>query len=507
MDVRHEVGAREICRALGTGERRLAVPMALQLGAAATSLFHHLRDPMSNPPDPLMIATLRLAKVSVRRMIERDEAEERLAEEQAQGRDKVARMLREQSVLIAQMQREHEQALKLQAATVERDAFKSALESLQPHPKGQAQGSPAPTESIAPAPVVLILDQVIDSYIDSYPKAKKAAMFKKMTPAIALLRELHGRKQVRDLKRIHIRDYFDVVHGLPPRWRDKCKARKISARQLAEEEHPELLAAKSFDDNYLAVIKLFLKWAKAEKGDEGFPDRVSADAIEFEGEDDRGDKRQRALRADELSRLFHGPELQACKLDGARAHMWWLPVVAFYTGARVNELAQLNPQVDVQQDAESGIDYLVIDEKTAADPRIKKSVKTGEARLVPLHPELRAAGFLEYVQGVRDAGHQLMFPAWKPINKRASVQAERWFRDLLRDTGLRDETPGQCVLGMHTFRHTLLTLAANSEPPVDAGSITGHADQTKGAPQRGYETKFLPAKLTTLKAIQFGFKP
>jgi integrase len=135
-------------------------------------------------------------------------------------------------------------------------------------------------------------------------------------------------------------------------------------------------------------------------------------------------------------------------------------------------------------------------------------VKTGDEREVPLHPELIAGGFLDYVENVRKTSSKLLFPAWIPVNKRASTQAERWFRDLLRDAGLRDETPGGRLVGFHTFRHTLLTRAAESEPAVDAGPITGHTDAAKGGSQRTYEgERSLQKKLKLLNAIQFMFNP
>ena len=102
----------------------------------------------------------------------------------------------------------------------------------------------------------------------------------------------------------------------------------------------------------------------------------------------------------------------------------------------------------------------------------------------------------------------LLFPAWRPTNGRASTQAERWFRDLLKDSGLRDTTAGRRLVGFHAFRHTLLAMALNSEPAVDAGPITGHVDMAKSGTQRGYEGELkLPNKLKLLNSIQFTFNP
>jgi hypothetical protein len=535
VDLRPQVGAREICRALGTGDRRTAVPLALELGAAAATLFCHLRDPMTTPPNDAMLATLRLAKSEARRMLEGEEAEERLEAEQQRAKNQLAHMRREHEHELAKLKLETERdaaivlakslatglhdelaaeraASKLAAAETLKsltDLLAKASDARQPHAESQGQEAHARTQTEAGAleAADTPLHELIDEFLAIYASGKKLAMAKKIRPAMSLLRELHGHKPHAALKQRDIEDFFEVVSGLPSRWTAKCRALRISARELAAQEHESLLNAKTWEDNYREPLKLFLTWARANRHDEGFPPGLNVDTVEFQGDDDSGRRKQRALRLGELERLFHGPELQACKADPERAHMWWLPVLAFYTGARVNELMQLNPLVDIRCDPSTEIDYIEISAKTPGDPRIVKSVKTGDQRLVPLHPDLIGGGFLDYVSGVREGGHRLLFPAWAPINRRASTQAEKWFRDLLRETGLRDETPGQCVLGMHTFRHTLLTLATNSSPSVDAGPITGHADQAKGGSQRGYEVRHLATNKALLVSINFGFKP
>ena len=69
----------------------------------------------------------------------------------------------------------------------------------------------------------------------------------------------------------------------------------------------------------------------------------------------------------------------------------------------------------------------------------------------------------------------------------------------------RDDTPFTKVTGMHAFRHTLLTLASNTVPRVDAGPLTGHVSDTN-ATQRGYEAELsLTNKQRRLEGIDFGF--
>jgi hypothetical protein len=104
----------------------------------------------------------------------------------------------------------------------------------------------------------------------------------------------------------------------------------------------------------------------------GLPVALNIDAIEFSGGDDDGKHKQRAFRVDELRRLFR-EVLAPFRFNPATEHRWWLPPLAFFRGARVNELAQLNPQTDVAYP--DGIPYLLITEGTEADEAVWKSVR------------------------------------------------------------------------------------------------------------------------------------
>lgn len=140
-------------------------------------------------------------------------------------------------------------------------------------------------------------------------------------------------------------------------------------------------------------------------------------------------------------------------------------------------------QVDIRQDPESRIWFLDITDKTESHAEVEKSVKTaGSKRKVPIHPQLLELGFLQYVERVKMAGHTLLFPDFPPSVGRASPKAGEWFIDFLRELGLRDETPGARLVGMHAFRSTLLRQAMLLEL-VNIEVITGHSGKVTGLAQ------------------------
>lgn len=86
----------------------------------------------------------------------------------------------------------------------------------------------------------------------------------------------------------------------------------------------------------------------------------------------------------ELRRLFEGEEMRSFAAQPELAHCYWLPLIGLYTGARVNEVCQLNPQIHIRK--EEGIWFFERTEKSAGDmpdageqdhrdPCVKRDVK------------------------------------------------------------------------------------------------------------------------------------
>src|SRR5690606_20998699 len=306
---------------------------------------------------------------------------------------------------------------------------------------------------------------VAEQYIEKeYAGGRKPAMAKKVKLVVPMLVELLGKKPISELKQSDINHFFELVHQLWPRWSDIARATGKSWIALAksnEDLSRGEIAPGTFEDTYRAVIRRFLAWAITNYQDRGFPTSLTVKLIEYRGSKAGGANRQRAFKVPELKRLFEGPEMRGFARDPAEHHRFWLPHVGLYTGARVNELCQLHPKHDIQKEP-SGIWYFKITEDGEAVEDVRKSVKTGASRrLVPIHSALIKLGFIEYVERQRKAGAQLLFSPFKPSRGRASGEAEKWFRGLLEDLGLRDETPGARLVGMHAFRSTLLNRAMN----------------------------------------------
>jgi integrase len=361
---------------------------------------------------------------------------------------------------------------------------------------------PAPPTSL-PAAGTLMLSAVVASFLGKQNNTRP--IFRKLTCALGLFLEFMGDRPVDNIRQAELEDFFTLLCKLPPHWATEKRKRGCTVPELAALGWAQCIAPQTFKGTYLVALQLFLPDVQTRYRDQGFPQHLTLARIKYSGIQKKGQDKQRALTSAEVKRLFNGAECAAFAADPTQVHCYWLPLLGLYTGARVNEVCQLNPQCDIRE--EDGIWFLEITEDSATDDRVRKSVKTRIPRRVPLHSHLLELGFLTYVERVKAAGHALLFPQWAPKRGKASGTAEVWFRDHIKALGLRDSTPGFCVHGFHTFRHTFLTRADELDV-AKAGALTGHAPTGASKSEGGYVGRRGLEKLRgILEQITFDIDP
>ncbi|GMG86974.1 site-specific integrase [Biformimicrobium ophioploci] len=163
---------------------------------------------------------------------------------------------------------------------------------------------------------------------------------------------------------------------------------------------------------------------------------------------------------------------------------FWIPLIAYYTGARLNEIVQLH-LVDVRE--EDGIWCFDISPNDT-----DKRTKNGKARLVPVHKHLIDLGFLEYIEeGKRQhkqhktATSHRVFSMLQP-NKDGDLSSgiSKILGRRLKQAGI---TSG--IQPMHGFRHYIKTVARRMGVAEDVhDAITGHSGTSVGRGYGGIET-------------------
>lgn len=176
---------------------------------------------------------------------------------------------------------------------------------------------------------------------------------------------------------------------------------------------------------------------------------------------------------------------------------FWLPLVAYFTGARTNEIAQLDTADIREIDGHPCFDFCPDDPKAFE----AKRVKTEEARQVPIHPRLIELGFLDYVKSQREARQKKLFgdglAYLPPRHAEVDHNKEGWAKSAGR---FFNEAPKGylVVIGVHkandgkslySFRHTLETNLrhARRDGKLNAeqfiiDAITGHVPENQISP-------------------------
>lgn len=171
----------------------------------------------------------------------------------------------------------------------------------------------------------------------------------------------------------------------------------------------------------------------------------------------------------------------------ARARRW-IPWLCAYSGARVNEFSQLRAEDVFEED---GIWAARITPDAG-------SVKTKEARVVPLHSHLIDQGFLKVVKGV-GSGPLFYDPSAQRVEKEGTRHfkkvGERLAQWVRKDVGVDDPD----IMPNHAWRHTFKSMSydAGIEERV-ADAIQGHAPKTTG---RTYGSVSLSAKAAAVEKI------
>ena len=143
---------------------------------------------------------------------------------------------------------------------------------------------------------------------------------------------------------------------------------------------------------------------------------------------------------DDLVRMFQPQFLN----EAERPSDFWAPLLGLFTGARLNELCQLDIK-DISKQFDIWAIHFIDD---APDKSLKSSAAR---RLIPIHPKLIELGFLDYVNDAKHFhGGRKLFPDLTYSSKHgyAATPSERWGQ-YLDKIGITDAKKT-----FHSFRST-----------------------------------------------------
>lgn len=222
-------------------------------------------------------------------------------------------------------------------------------------------------------------------------------------------------------------------------------------------------------NRYLSSLGAFCDWLARND----YLDRNPVDG--FSQKVDKTKRSQKPFTVDHMNTLFASPLFTGCQNDddwhlpgnhAVRDHRYWLPLVMLYSGARPAEIAQLQVE-DVREHHGSWIIHITTEGGGG------KSTKTkGSMRVVPVHPQLVALGFIAYCERTKANGGTRLFP------KAVRNQRGQMVADFSRDFGRYLTRIGVKIgrgLSLYSFRHGFVDALRRAEYLDEQfGFLIGH---------------------------------
>lgn len=244
--------------------------------------------------------------------------------------------------------------------------------------------------------------------------------------------------------------FRDAFAKLPPNFEDKIRGGSDIAAIVATRRENDRVLAYATLEKYLSQLSRFLQWAHQRD----YIAKNYAEGLKPRGVKPDGSMAKLPFEDEELQRIFQRPIYTGCRDDSrgfakvgpniVRRARYWAPLIGLFTGLRCGEILQLT--TDHIRVSPQGNDFIVLTQ----DMKLKSD---NAVREIPVHPVLKAIGFIEWVQRRRDRSELALFPE-VPAHSNYDDQSSRfskWYESDLRYFELGERRK---KLTFHSFRHT-----------------------------------------------------
>jgi integrase len=297
-----------------------------------------------------------------------------------------------------------------------------------------------------------------------------------------------------------VQEYYDKAQGLKPNTIANYKSKLKHAcgffgdsTDILKLEQIDIVkyadyVNKSITNNttrglYIQIFATFLNWHRIRHGLSSFTTRTLIPKRIEPASNDR-----EAFSLDDMKVLFSN----ASKYRFIEPHKWWATVAVGFMGCRIEELAQVNIQTDLEYDEASKIWYFKFNEHLDEDGTQKKSMKKITSwRHVPIHSALVQFGFIDFLKEQTKAGYSRPFEqGWQPrivekdkIHKWSHYITKWAGNELVKLDKLGDIKKNKKTY-FHSMRHTFSGLLGDEQVPSEiieslSGRKTGGDDEER----------------------------
>ncbi|EGX9513563.1 site-specific integrase [Salmonella enterica] len=330
---------------------------------------------------------------------------------------------------------------------------------------------PEPLVTLERVTKALTLASLIEQYEQENAQNWKPATLSENRASHSTLIEIFDYLDIQDVSKATRADMLrvrEVLQQIPKNRKQRFKAMPLSDL-LNRESKTDCLDVVTINNKYLIKMAAVFKWAVrndliAKNLTEGLelkvPQRKASDARD-------------AFSPEQVGQLLVAAKAYSRKTSGKPYH-YYVTALAAITGARLNEVAQL--QVKDVRTTEAGTVYIHINEDDSSLPG--KSIKNAHSdRCVPLVDGAYGFVLADFMSLVEDrrktmGDNAMVFDGLKLMKNGYGEQVSKWFNRTLLPKVLADRSG----LAFHSFRHTVATqLKQHGVKLAYAQAIMGHS--------------------------------
>jgi len=273
---------------------------------------------------------------------------------------------------------------------------------------------------------------------------------------LALFIKMMGaEKKIKKITRIDLTLFREKFVLLPANMNKapRYKGKKIDEILQMDNVIPK---AQNTINKALTCIQGMFSWANKS----GFISENIASDLPI-GKDDEVDRDP--YDEDDLKKLFESDKID--KFD--TASKYWVPVIALYSGLRLNEICQMY-LMDIQKI--NDLDVFVI-QAAGKNTRLKNKASK---RKVPIHSKLIELGLMDYIEFLKQEKQERLFPELRFRDKGGfgSILSKSFQRyNVAQGTYVKQKKV------FHSFRNTIVDFLKNEEVErIIVSAIAGHKD-------------------------------
>ncbi|MEC3731210.1 site-specific integrase [Escherichia coli] len=270
------------------------------------------------------------------------------------------------------------------------------------------------------------------------------------------------------IKRADMLRVRDVLQQLPKNRKQRFKDAPL-VDLLDREDKTDCLDVVTINNKYLIKMAAVFKWAVRND----LIKKNMSEGLELKVPQRKASEARNAFSTEQVGQLLGAAKVYSQKSSGKPYH-YYVTALAAITGARLNEVAQL--QVKDVRTTGAGTVYIHINENDSSLPG--KSIKNAHSdRCVPLVDGAYGfvlADFMTLVEARRgtDGDDAMVFDGLRLMKNGYGEQVSKWFNRTLLPKVLADRDG----LAFHSFRHTVATqLKQHGVELAYAQAIMGHS--------------------------------